>query len=347
MIIKASFVTLHDSWPWMRQLPKGQDTVEGVQFFVPIEQADVVFFYDAMPMASLTVPTDALTVFVCSEPENVKRYNTAFLAQFDVVITSDRKTPHSNRVFVQAGLPWHAGSMSGGGKLLSNPMSYEEFERHDPVKTRLVSVVSSDKNFTEEHRARLAFVAKLKEALGDQVDVFGRGIADFADKRDVLDAYRYHIALENCSINDYWSEKIADPYLTLTFPIYHGCPNIYDYFPSSSLRVIDIYKPADAVKAIRKVIESDLAEQSRTSLLEARKLVMQEHNVFALLARTVREQFNTTAHARASRQGQAVIRHEAVFSPEPGRVRARMMDALRSVPYLRSAVRVLRSSLSK
>lgn len=347
MIIKAAFVTMHASWPWRRQLPSNKDTVECVQFFVPVEQADVVFFYDALPAASVTVPVCALTVFVCSEPENVKRYNAAFLAQFDVVITSDRQTPHSNRVFIQAGLPWHAGSMAYGGKLLSEPMNFEAFELHDPVKTRLVSVVSSNKAFTEEHRARLAFVAKLKEALGNQVDVFGRGIADFADKRDVLDTYRYHIALENCSIEDYWTEKIADPYLTLTFPIYHGCPNIHDYFPGSSLRVIDIYKPAEAVNIIRQVIESDLAEQSRSSLLEARRRVMHEHNVFTLLARTASEHLNAAVSARARRQGRRVIRHEAAFSPVHGRVMSRVTDALASVPYLRSAVGAVKRRLRR
>lgn len=343
--IRAAFITQHESWPWKRQLPEGQDTVEGVRFFVPVNEADVVIVYDALPAAHLAVPAHALKVFVCSEPENVKRYNAAFLAQFDVVITSDRQTPHTNRMFVQAGLPWHAGCMTDGGKLLSEPMSFEEFERHDPVKTRLVSVVSSDKAFTEEHRARLAFVAKLKEALGDQVDVFGRGIADFADKRDVLDTYRYHIALENCSIADYWTEKIADPFLTLTFPIYHGCPNIQDYFSSSSLRIIDIYRPLEAVDIIRQVIQSDLAEQSRSSLQEARRRVMHEHNVFVLLARTVKAYGN--APARAERQGQVSVRHEAAFSPVEGRFRGRVTETLASIPYLRTAVRAVKRRLRR
>lgn len=341
-LVRAAFVTSHSKWPWKRQLPEGQDSVEGVQFFVPVEQAEVVFVYDALPVARLAVPARALKVFVCSEPENVKRYNAAFLAQFDVVITSDRQTPHPNRVFVQAGLPWHAGCITDGGKLLSNPMRFEEFKRHDPVKTRLVSVVSSDKAYTPEHRARLAFVAKLKDALGDQVDVFGRGIADFADKRDVLDAYRYHIALENCAIDDYWTEKLADPFLTLTFPIYHGCPNILDYFPEGALQCIDIYKPDDAVEIIKKIISSDLAERSRAELMEARRRVMHEHNVFMLLALTAKGHGNALAPARAGRQGQVTVHHEAAFSPVAGRIRTRLMETLASVPYLRTAVRAVK-----
>ena len=96
---------------------------------------------------------------------------------------------------------------------LDSPFSFDDFETHDPQKTKLVSVVASNQTYLPGHRARLEFVAKLKEALGDQVDVFGRGINGFADKRDVLDDYRYHIAIENSVCENYWTEKLADPYM--------------------------------------------------------------------------------------------------------------------------------------
>lgn len=122
-MIKAAFITQHVDWPWKRQLPDGRDIVDGVQFFVPVSEADIVFVYDALPDAYLDVPAHAYKVFVSSEPQNVKRYKAEFLAQFDLVITADRETPHPNRLYIQAGLPWHAGSMTEGGKLLSDPMS--------------------------------------------------------------------------------------------------------------------------------------------------------------------------------------------------------------------------------
>lgn len=283
-VIKAAFITQHIDWPWQRQIPSGSRAFEDVQFFVDVDEADIVFVYDALPENSLVLDGPKLTVFVASEPQNVKRYKPKFLAQFDAVVTSDRETLHPKRIFVQAGLPWHVGTMASGGRLLSSPMLFEEFEAYTPVKSKLVSVVSSDKAFTAEHRARLAFVEKLKEAFGDEVDVFGRGIVDFSDKRDVLDAYRYHIALENCTIADYWTEKLADPFLTLTFPIYHGCPNADDYFPRQAFRTINIYEPDDAISIIREIIQSDIAETSRSHLLDARNKVLREHNVFALLA---------------------------------------------------------------
>jgi hypothetical protein len=336
-MIKAAFVSAHADWPWKRQLPQGVTCQDGVEFFVPVSQADVVFFYDALPEKTITLSGKQVTVFVASEPQNVKRYNTKFLSQFDFVITSDRETPHPNRIFSHSGLPWHVGSMAAGGRLLEKPMVYEDLEKHEPVKTKLVSVVSSDKAFTVEHRARLAFVARLKEALGDQVDVFGRGIVDFADKRDVLDAYRYHIAIENCSIPDFFTEKLADPYLTLTFPIYHGCPNVTDYFPDSSLRQIDIYKPDEAIAIIKDIIGSDLAEKNRADLLEARRRIMHEHNLFGLLAQVARDL--VAEGSRAAKDRSNVLCAESRFLPLLERSRGDLLGLIKRYPKLHQFIK--------
>lgn len=50
-----------------------------------------------------------------------------------------------------------------------------------------------------------------------------------ADKRPMFDSM-FHIAIENTSINNYFSEKLLDCFRTYTIPIYYGCPNIADYF---------------------------------------------------------------------------------------------------------------------
>ena len=331
-MVKAAFLTLHHNWPWKRQLPGGKSTFDGVQFFVPVEEADVVFVYDALPEAKLVVRQSIPVVFVASEPANVKRYRSAFLAQFDSVITSDRDTAHRKRIFVQAGLPWHVGVMAAGGGLARAPMIFEELESYQPRKTKLVSVVSSDKTITSDHRARLAFVSKLKSALGDKVDVFGRGIVDFADKRDVLDAYRYHIALENCAIKDYWTEKLADPFLTLTFPIYHGCPNVQDYFPAESLRQINIYEPDIAVEIIKQVINSDLAEQHLEYLVEARYRVMHEHNVFGMLARVAKDILEEKCCVYETVQRSFLA--EGHFTPALATINARLITMVEKLPLI-------------
>ena len=216
-------------------------------------------------------------VWILGEPPEILkngRYCAPYLSQFDYALAHVRDTPHPNLILGQTGLPWWVGCMDhhtdhGHGTIYSkSPLSFNDFETHNPQKTKLVSVVASSKTSSPGHRARLEFVAKLKEALGDQVDVFGRGINDFADKRDVLDDYRYHIAIENSVVEHYWTEKLADPYLTLTFPIYHGCPKVADYFHHDAIRTINIYEPDQAIATIKDIIASDLAEKNRDALLE-------------------------------------------------------------------------------
>ncbi|MGV4792998.1 FkbM family methyltransferase [Rhizobium sp. F40D2] len=345
-MIKLAFITQHTSWPWRRQLPQRQASFDGVEFFVATTDADFVVVYDALPSGSQPVPAGAKTIFVASEPPSVKRYNPDFLGQFDFVITPDRQTPHPNRIFTQAGLPWHVGTMSAGGALLDKPMSFEDFRTYNPVKTKLVSVVSSNKDFTEEHRARLAFVAKLKEAFGDQIDIFGRGIVDFADKRDVLDEYRYHISLENCAIPDYWTEKLADPYLTLTFPIYYGCTNVLDYFSEGSLRQINIEEPNEAIAAIRDIIESDLAERSRDELLEARRRVMHEQNLFGVLARIARQ--HTSDPGGQVPKNSKTLRAESRFASTPlKRLKFQIIRQLEKSPTLKKIPGGIRARRAK
>jgi len=287
--LRAAFITQHSSWPWDRQLTMESVIHQGIEFSDSIENVDVIFIYDELPGIKLEIPNEVPVVFVCSEPPNVKRYRSKFLNQFEAIITADRDTEHPHPIYVQAGLPWHLGSMSDGEKYSEHPLSFEDLKNLSPSKKKLVSVVSSNKDFTQEHRDRLKFVSKLKDALGEQVDVFGRGLVDFVDKRDVLDQYRYHIAIENCRLEDYWTEKIADPFLSLTYPIYHGCPNLSDYFPEESFSQINIYEPEASIEKIKRIIASDIAEKNRAALLASKKLVLFEHNVFALLARVSKE----------------------------------------------------------
>uniref|UniRef100_A0A7S2DJ44 Fucosyltransferase n=1 Tax=Octactis speculum TaxID=3111310 RepID=A0A7S2DJ44_9STRA len=49
----------------------------------------------------------------------------------------------------------------------------------------------------------------------------------------------FHIAIENVSQKDYFTEKLIDCLLTRTVPVYWGCPNICDYFDVSGIIVIE------------------------------------------------------------------------------------------------------------
>ena len=152
-------------------------------------------------------------------------------------------------------------------------------------KTHLISVITSNKAFTRGHLDRIKFVEKLKAHFGDQIDVFGRGFRSFDDKWDVLRPYKYHIAIENSSEPYYWTEKISDCYLTGTFPIYHGCTNLADYYSKEAFVTIDVRKPDQAIQIIEQVIKEQRYEQSVAILDEMKQRVLGEYNMFEYVAR--------------------------------------------------------------
>ena len=151
-------------------------------------------------------------------------------------------------------------------------------------KPKLLSVITSNKAFTRGHLDRIKFVEKLKEHYGDQIDIFGRGFRSFDDKWDVLQPYKYHIAIENSSEPYYWTEKISDCYLTGTFPIYHGCTNLSDYFKREAFEPIDIRQPERAIAIIDHVLATNRYEQSVNVLEEMKQLVLNEYNMFEYTA---------------------------------------------------------------
>jgi len=113
--------------------------------------------------------------------------------------------------------------------------------------------------------------------------IFWPGYQDHGDKDEALSDYRFHIALENSVHRDYWTEKLADPFLRGCFPIYSGCPNLDDYFPDGSYARIDLDKPQQAIGTIREVLRSDLDRSSSELRQEAKRRILYEYNIFAEL----------------------------------------------------------------
>jgi hypothetical protein len=121
-----------------------------------------------------------------------------------------------------------------------------------------------------------------------ELDAFGRETArPLDDKAECLRDYRYHVAVENFVGEHHWTEKLADPFLGLALPFYYGCPNAEAYFPADSFIRIDIRDPAGALRIIRTAIANKEYEKRLPALLEARRRVMFEHNLFAVAAREI------------------------------------------------------------
>ena len=139
---------------------------------------------------------------------------------------------HSALPFV----PWLINGKNDFSAYEDNEKDLNYFKNLNSIeKNKLISVICSTKSYTDDHKARLNFVYKLKEHFQERLDWFGAGINEIDRKWDGIANYKYHIAIENESRNNLISEKLFDSYLGLAFPIYYGAPNVEDYFPKSSL----------------------------------------------------------------------------------------------------------------
>jgi len=98
-----------------------------------------------------------------------------------------------------------------------------------PVKSKLVSMISSSKDWTEGHIFRLETTRKVKG-----YDLFGRGFKEIEHKNEGLEPYMFSIAIENSVSDYYWTEKIMDCFSTKTIPIYRGC-DVSKWFNSDGI----------------------------------------------------------------------------------------------------------------
>ena len=248
--------------------------------------------------------------FSMGEAEQIKIYNRSFVQQFHNLITSQKIDYGVPNVVMDYFAVWFVGLKFGKQGLQPEyDFSYDEFmAMQPPQKTKLISVISSNKTMCEGHRQRLAFVEKLKTHFGDELDVFGRGIREFTDKWEVLAPYKYHIAIENQQQDYYVTEKLIDPYLAFSYPIYYGAPNVDRQFSADSFTAIDIQDTDRAIAIVEDLIAKDNYAEKLPAIIEARHRVLNEENFFVKIAKLAAK-CKVDGIAREN-----VIRHEREFS---------------------------------
>lgn len=102
-------------------------------------------------------------------------------------------------------------------------------------KTKLISIIASNKTTTSGHKLRHLAVDKNKE----QIDVYGRQYKPIENKILGLKDYMFQIVIENSKYDYYFTEKLIDCFKTGTIPIYWGCPSIGDFFDENGLIFFD------------------------------------------------------------------------------------------------------------
>ncbi|TET09953.1 MAG: hypothetical protein E3J83_01165 [Candidatus Atribacteria bacterium] len=279
-MFKIKVSTNFPDWPFIRQTPKSEGMLGNCKFFInqDIEDCDFWIVDGDLVKTEQTFCPKENTIFIAGEPPTIKSYNKNFLNQFNYVITCDKKLHHSNKFYNQQAIPWQIGAYI-------DKYGYDELKSlKKPEKNRIISVITTNKDWTSGHKKRIEFIFKLKEYFGDSLDVFGRGINEIRDKSMGILSYKYSIAIENSNFDNYWTEKLSDAFLGFSFPFYYGCPNIYDYFPQNSLRKIDIDDFDGSIKIIEKAIEDNCFENHFNEIVESRLLILDKYNFFSMMA---------------------------------------------------------------
>ena len=156
-----------------------------------------------------------------------------------------------------------------------------------PEKTKTISTVCSSRaGKLTLHFKRVQFTERLKSDI-PELDVFGYGVKPISDKAEVLNPYRYHIAIENHVYPHHLTEKLPDAFLGYTLPFYHGCPNAADYFPEESFILIDFEDYHRTRDIIRSIIANNEYPDRLPYIIEARRRVLEECNLFAVLEREI------------------------------------------------------------
>lgn len=102
-------------------------------------------------------------------------------------------------------------------------------------KTKLVSMIASNKIMCEEH----IFRQKIINKFSNKSDHYGRGFREIQNKVDGLKDYCFSITMENATYSNMFTEKLTDCFVTGTIPIYYGIPNIGDFFNMDGIIILD------------------------------------------------------------------------------------------------------------
>ncbi len=329
---------------FMHQFPGSEPVWDGYRFsFDPAERSyDWLVVYEdlaGLPGVPRNKRREVLachpdhTMLITTEPSSIKHYGTAYVNQFGCVLTSQEAwaLSHRDRIFSQAGLIWVYGVSH------DKETPFDEMAAHPPVnKTRELSMVFSPKRMRHTlHKRRNDFMRRLMTLIPD-IDVYGRGARPLDDKAEALNAYRYHVVVENYYGPHHWTEKLADAFLGLTLPFYYGCPNAEDYFPPESFIRIDINDPEGAARTIRQAIADGAYDARLPAILEARRRVLYEHNLFAVVAREIRKRHDPTRQADG---------HSAIYSRHALR-RQSLLGGVRDL-YGKARARILHWRLAR
>ncbi|RSU59106.1 hypothetical protein BRX36_19640 [Sphingomonas sp. S-NIH.Pt1_0416] len=257
---------------------------------------DVVIVFEAVDSPLTLRVRRGNLVFISGEPPEIGNHAKAFLRQFDQIfcagVTSGTATMVSGKQHFNN---WHFGYSRNSGYRYDHRYIKE---LPAPEKNQALSTITSNLNYLPMHIKRRRLIERLAQDYGDKIGIFGRPHRFVEYKEDAILDYRFHLCVENCSVPDLWTEKIADALLSYAVPVYAGCTNIEDYFPGATIK-IDLDDYAAARRTIDMILTEgeDLYRAHLPAVIEARRKLIETFDISALARRVLAASDTRDAHS--------------------------------------------------
>ena len=103
------------------------------------------------------------------------------------------------------------------------------------------------------------------------IEVFGRSYNAFESRQTPFKNFSYSIVIENVRERGFFTEKLIDPLLFKTVPIYWGAPDIANYFDKNGLL---IFTTIHELKEILEKIECDSIFVSEKTILSNQAIAL-------------------------------------------------------------------------
>jgi hypothetical protein len=194
---------------------------------IPYTDNKIIVYTDLCLSEVDNAPHDAYKIALLIEPYVIDNRSYQYIQQnynkFDLVLT--------HHTYMMDLIP--------NAEYCSSEMSWidsKDFRLYS--KSKDVSIIASEKNYAPGHSLRHQLIAQYMHSscgIGKILDIYGRGYAPIQHKIEALKDYKYHIAIENCQQDLYYTEKLLDAFLTGSVPIYFGPPNIDTVFNADGM----------------------------------------------------------------------------------------------------------------
>lgn len=228
-----------------------------------IEKDDIVIVMDYPKGSSLNIINSPLILWQ-SEPYNIYDFPIKYIEKFDYLITSFYKKDDTKVTYIN----WWITFCAFQTFLINE--KYEDLIL-DNVKSKNISLITSNITVTSEHIKRVKFVKFLKKRQ-NFIDIlwFNHKIYLY----DWFKDYKYTIVLENTIQENHFTEKIVDALKCWCFVFYHWCSNIHNYFDKNSVIKININNMQWALDMIKFHINNNSYGKNIESIKKNKEIAL-------------------------------------------------------------------------